>query len=73
MKKINYVKEYDEFIQDYEDSNKHIKLLIDIDDVSDLDYQSKEIELGDIKKSEKFIPKVQEFKKSNRKKKDNIF
>ena len=72
-KNIGYVKEYEEFIKDYEDSQKHIKLLMDIDDTSNLEYNSKEIELGDIKKAEKFVPKVQEFNKSNRKKKDTIF
>lgn len=71
MKNRSYVKEYEEFIQDYEDSQKHIKLLIDIDNVSNLDYESKEIELSEPKKTEKFIPKVQEVKYSKRKKKDN--
>ena len=67
-KNKSYVKEYEEFIQDYEDSQKHIKLLVDIDDTSNLEYDSQEIELGDIKKAEKFVPKVQEIKKLNRKK-----
>ena len=52
-KNIGYVKEYEEFIKDYEDSQKHIKLLMDIDDTSNLEYTSQEIELGDIKKAEK--------------------
>lgn len=72
-KNKSYVKEYEEFIQDYEDSQKHIKLLVDIDDTSNLEYDSQEIELGDIKKAEKFTPKVQEVRKLNRKKKDTIF
>ena len=72
-KNIGYVKEYEEFIKDYEDSQKHIKLLMDIDDTSNLEYTSQEIELGDIKKAEKFVPKIQELKKSNGKKKDTIF
>ena len=73
MKIINYVKEYEEFIQDYEDSNKHIKLFIDISDTSNIEYQSKDIELGDIKVAEKNIPVIQQFKKLNKKKKDKIF
>ncbi len=73
MKIINYVKEYEEFIQDYEDSNKHIKLFIDISDTSNIEYQSKDIELGDVKVAEKNIPVIQQFKKLNKKKKDKIF
>lgn len=73
MKITNYVKEYEEFIQDYEDSNKHIKLFIDISDTSNIEYQSKDIELGDVKVAEKNIPVIQQFKKLNKKKKDKIF
>ncbi|MBR4591146.1 hypothetical protein [uncultured Methanobrevibacter sp.] len=67
------MKEYEEFIQDYEDSNKHIKLFIDISDTSNIEYQSKDIELGDVKVAEKNIPVIQQFKKLNKKKKDKIF
>jgi hypothetical protein len=72
-KNRNYVKEYEEFIKDYEDSQKHLKFFVDINDTSNLEYDSKDIEIGNIKKEEQFIPKVQEIKKSNRKKKDSIF
>lgn len=74
MYKINnYVKEYDEFIQDYEDSQKHIKLLIDIDDNKDYEYESQNIDIGEFKKSEKFIPKINLVKKRKTNKKDNLF
>lgn len=74
MYKINnYVKEYDEFIQDYEDSQKHIKLLIDIDDNKDYEYDSKEINLGDFKMAEKFVPKIETIKRKQTRKKKDIF
>ena len=74
MYKINnYVKEYDEFIKDYEDSQKHIKLFVDIDNDNEYSYTSKEIELGDFKKSEKFVPKIEVVKRKVTRKKKDIF
>ena len=58
------MKEYEEFIQDYEDSQKRIKLFVDIDSNSNFDYESKNIDIGEFKKSEKFIPKINLVKKS---------
>ncbi len=73
MKNRSYVKEYEEFIQDYEDSQKHIKLFVDIDSNSNFDYESKNIDIGEFKKSEKFIPKINLVKKRKTNKKDNLF
>lgn len=72
MKNTNYVKEYKEFIQDYEDSQKHIKLFFDIEQSSNIDYKSKDIIISEPKLTKKFIPQIS-VKQLNRKKKDNIF
>jgi len=73
MKNRSYVKEYEEFIQDYEDSQKHIKLFVDIDGNSNFDYESQNIDIGEFKKSEKFVPKINLVKKRKTNKKDNLF
>lgn len=68
-----HVKEYEDFIKDYEDSQKHIKLLIDINMSDDLKYESQDLIINNIKKSKKFIPKIQEVKRKKLNKKENLF
>ena len=52
-----HVKEYEDFIKDYEDSQKHIKLLIDINMSDDLKYESQDLIINNIKKSKKIYTK----------------
>lgn len=74
-KNINYVKEYDDFISDYEDSQKHLKLFVELDEFSNFNYESKNIELSDAKLKEKFVPKIEikEIKRKNKKSNKKVF